>query len=127
MPVNDGYVYLVKLPFRNLYKIGRTQYPEVRLKGHVAGSEMLACALCPDYKTVERDLRNRYKSKLVKGREWFNLSVSQIKEVISFLNAGALDMDLLNKIAIIRKQWELIDTFLLSIQIKQRRHYSAMD
>ncbi|KKK50864.1 hypothetical protein LCGC14_3120780, partial [marine sediment metagenome] len=53
--------------------------------------------------------------------------VSQIKEVISFLNAGALDMDLLNKIAIIRKQWELIDTFLLSIQIKQRRHYSAMD
>ena len=121
MPANDGYVYLVKLPIRNLYKIGRTQYPEERLKGYGIGSRMLACALCSDYEVVERKLRNKYKSKLVKGREWFNLEISQVGEVIEFLNAGAFDLSLLKKIAIIRKQWEPIDTFLLSIQIKHQQ------
>jgi len=160
MSANDGYVYLVKLPIRNLYKIGRTQSPTVRVKGYGLGSKMLICVLCPAYKTVERKLRDKYKSKLVKGREWFNFGVVQVKEITEFLSVEvqlqgvevqvqeqqlsvaaqtmptlrpflvslggiALDGELRKNIVNIRRLWETLDTFLLSIQIKQNQALSC--
>lgn len=87
MSVNDGYVYLVL--YSGLYKIGRTQNPKQRFYSYRnfkrPDDKLLACIESCNYKNLERKIRNKFQSQIVRGREWFNLSDNDIKTIFGLL------------------------------------------
>lgn len=75
-----GYVYLI-VSDTGYYKIGRTNNPKnriatftVKLPFHVEYEHLIAC---PDMRSLERNLHQRFKHKRV-GGEWFALDADDI-------------------------------------------------
>jgi len=93
MPIPYTWVYLIHDEFTNLYKIGKSDAPEDRLKTLLKADTIRAAPplytlveawLCPEH--TERNLHIRF-SELRERGEWFRLGEDELLD-INILNAS---------------------------------------
>jgi len=94
-----GCVYFFRHLNTNPVKIGYSRYPTPskrfeQFKTYAPfGSELLGFINAENAKELETELHIKYKSKRLKG-EWFNISLEEVKENISFYSKN---IDLINR------------------------------
>jgi predicted GIY-YIG superfamily endonuclease len=86
----SGYVYLIKCEGVNYYKIGISKStPKNRLSNLQSGCpfklDYVTIVHCDHYSLIEAQLHRKYRDKNIRG-EWFELSPTDLIDVIEFLN-----------------------------------------
>ena len=79
----SGFVYLIRN--KDLYKIGRTQNLEQRMK-KLKPDEIVSTFETDNYEQLEKKLHKRYKNVRIPQSEYFRLDDSQISDCKSQLN-----------------------------------------
>lgn len=77
--MRQDYVYVIRLPDTNKYKIGRTVDPVRRFRSLQlpVKPEVVGLFPCPDGKNTERTLHKHFAKNRIHG-EWFEFSVAHI-------------------------------------------------